>query len=490
MLSRQPILYISFFILAFASAVSAQPDVLWEQSYGGYYYDYAASVLQTDDGGYVLAGSYSHDEYNVDMWLVKTDEIGDTLWTRTFGGLNYDACHGMEQTADGGYILVGQTFTFGGGCDDVWLIKTDSDGDSTWSAVYGGGLWDRGLSVQQTIDGGYIIVGETKSFGSGDWDLYLIKTNSHGDTTWTRTHGGSGIDAGEYVRQTDDGGYIITGYTESYSDARDVWLLKTDADGDSAWSKTFGGSLWDVGECVRQTADGGFIITGKTESFSSGMSDVWLIKTESDGDSSWSSVFGGDNTDKSYCVQEIVGDGYIIAGLTWSYGEGGSDAWVIRVSQSGELLWDLIWGGISNDDGGSIISTDDDGFAFVGMTESYGTGESDLCLVKLDVDPPAVEPFDPISSVSFTLHSAYPNPFNPTTVISFDLPVASQVKLDVYDVKGRHVGARLSRPYMTGSHQISFDGLGLASGIYIYRLQVSGSGATPTMGTGKMVLMK
>jgi len=196
-------------------------ELEWLKTYGvkGNGEDHGKVVVQTSDGGYVIVGCTgsepSHGGY--DVWLIKTDANGDTLWTRTYGGTSYDYGYSVIQTSDGGYMIVGSTSSFGTGGYDVWLIKTDANGDTLWTRVigYSGGR-DEGWAVQQTSDGGYIIVGYTSSFGSGGYDVWLIKTDANGDTLWMRTYGGTNDDYGRWVQQTSDGGYIIVGYTSSF----------------------------------------------------------------------------------------------------------------------------------------------------------------------------------------------------------------------------------------------------------------------------------
>jgi hypothetical protein len=203
-------------------------------------------------------------------------------WNKTFGGSGYDEGASVQQTNDGGYIITGATDSYGAGFKDVWLIKTDSKGNMDWSETFGDLGDDEGASVQQINDGGYIITGVIDSSGDRYWrDLWLIKTDSEGNMDWSKIFGGLGDDGGASVQQTNNGGYIITGATASYDAGfKDVWLVKTDSEGNIDWSETFGGSGYDEGASVQQTNDGGYILTGLTYSHGYGVSDkdVWLIK--------------------------------------------------------------------------------------------------------------------------------------------------------------------------------------------------------------------
>ena len=263
-----------------APAFADGPAVQWEKTFGGSDWDYGYSVQQTSDGGYIIAGDAFCEPGSVDVYLVKTDSAGNLLWQKTFGGSDYDWGHSVQQTSDGGYIIAGTTYSFGAGSDDVYLVKTDSAGNLLWQKTFGGSEWDGGNSVQQTSDGGYIIAGRTESFGAGSGDVYLIKTDSEGNQKWQQTFGGSNSDWGYSVQQTSDGGYIIAGVTDYYPDdyVGDVYLVKTDSAGNLLWQKTFGGSVWDCGYSVQQTSDGGYIIAGETYSFGAGNFDVYLIK--------------------------------------------------------------------------------------------------------------------------------------------------------------------------------------------------------------------
>jgi hypothetical protein len=319
--------------------------MLWQKTYGGPGYDEGFSAAQTSDGGYIVVGytkSYSAPENPSfdDVYLIKTDSNGNMLWQKTYGGPDRDAGHSVLQTNDGGYIIIGDTRSYGAGGSDVYLIKTDSNGNMIWQKTYGGTEWDEGYSLAQTNDGGYIVVGYTKSYGAGDDDVYLIKTDTNGNLLWQKTYGGPDWDVGFSLALTSDGGYIITGerHPSSAYYLGDVYLIKTDSNGNMLWQKTYGGPLDDFGVSVAQTGDGGYIIAGeKKESYGAtksyaGNYDVYLIKTDSNGNMLWQKTYGGPDFDNSCSVLQTIDGGYIIAGYTESYGAGGGDVWLIKIS--------------------------------------------------------------------------------------------------------------------------------------------------------------
>jgi len=395
-MTKKMLLAIVCVLLLVSTTAALEPgDTLWTRTYGGSSLDQGYSVQQTSDGGYILAGgTYSFGAGYSDVYLVKTDSSGDTLWTRTYGGSSEDGGNSVYQTADGGFITAGYTHSFGAGGKDVYLVKTDSSGDTLWTRTYGGGRYDEGYSVQQTSDSGYIIAGYTDSFGPGNDNVWLLKTDSSGDTLWTRTYGLGNYAQGRSVQQTSDGGYVIAGRILSYTThSYDVYLLKTDSSGDTLWTRTYGWGDDDEGWSVQQTADGGYVIAGHTYYPLPRASDVYLVKTDSSGGTLWTCTHDRSYRDHGHSVQQASDGGYVIAGYTYSYSTG-LDVYLLKMDASGDTLWTRTYGGSDDDEGWSVQKTSDGGYVIAGYTKSFGAGNSDVYLLKV-----SGEPLQPVVSI-------------------------------------------------------------------------------------------
>jgi hypothetical protein len=396
-----------------------------------------------------------------------------TTFERAYGGIADDFGYSVQQTSDGGYIVAGNTISFGAGSHDVYLVKTNSSGDTLWTRTYGGASYDYGYFVQQTSDSGYILAGYTNSFGAGSYDVYLVKTNSSGDTLWTRTYGGTGRDAGASVQQTSDGGYIVAGYTNSFgAGAYDVYLVRTNSSGDTLWTRTCGGADNDGGNSVQQTSDSGYIVAGYTESFGVGSGDVYLVKTNSSGDTLWTRTYGGASYDRGYSVQQTSDGGYIVAGSSNFVGATPGDVYLIKTKSSGDTLWTRAYGGASYDRGYSVQQTSDGGYIFAGETYSFGAGAYDVYLIKTLGDGTlSVQDYRTVMPAEFALLQNYPNPFNPATVIRYQIPVRSKVTVKVCDLLGRNVATLVDEVQEAGDRSVEWDASGMSSGVYFYRLQ-------------------
>jgi len=376
------------------SASALEPvEMEWDRTCGGTGDDLAYSMVQTNDGGYAIAGStYSYGlgipTYS-NFWLVKIDSGGKVAWNGTYGGNFTDYAYSVVQTGDGGYAIAGSTNSYGldiPAHSNFWFVKTDSSGKISWSTTYGGTGDEYAFSVVQTSDGGYALAGYTTA--SGNSDFWLVKIDSGGKVEWDRTYGGTFTDCAYSMIQTSDGGYALAGYTTASGNS-DFWLVKADKYGTQMWNKTYGGTGADTAYSLVQTSDEGYAIVG---TFGATSLDFWLVKTDSNGNMQWNKTYGGTGGDYAYSVVRTSDGGYAIAGSTDSLGAGSSDFWLVKADKYGTQLWNKTYGGTGFDVAKSVVQTGDGGYAIAGPTYSYGSGGFDFWLIKLaatkDSTPP------------------------------------------------------------------------------------------------------
>ena len=381
MSSKKLFLSITVLFVLFSSPlaifVEAEPSwVVWSQTYGGIKEDCANSLIETSDGGYALAGTTrSFGAGEEEFWLVKIDGSGNMEWNHTYGGgevtslvetsdrgyalaggarlvktdeygnMEWNQTYGegdirsLVETVDGGYALAGKTATFVTGIDDYgnfWLIKTDAYGNMEWNRTYGGEDYDYASALVEASDGGYALAGSTYSFGAGNHDVWLVKTDAYGSVEWNKTYGGTGDDVAFSLVHTSDGGYALAGSMYPIGGAEDFWLIKVNGYGDMEWNGTYGeGDDFDVAYALIETFDGGYALAGGTGSFSIDEYDVWLVKTDANGNMEWNCTYGGEKGDIAYSLVESSTGGYALAGSTRSFGSGDEDFWLIKTNEQG-----------------------------------------------------------------------------------------------------------------------------------------------------------
>ena len=433
---------------------SSLAQITFQRTYGGSGCDVAYSVQQTSDGGYVITGeTQSFGAGSGDVYLIRTDPHGDTLWTKTFGGSGEDAGYSICLTNDGGFVVAGAKDYFNEPVPGVYLIRTNSVGDTIWTRTFGGSGTDAGYSVQQTSDGGYVVAGQTSLVGPGAADVYLMKTNANGDLIWSRTYGGSGLDGAYAVQETSDGGYIITGWWNSANAF--VYVVKTDVNGDTLWTRRFRRVTGDYGSSVQETHDGGYVIAGVSNY------SIFLIKTNTTGDTLWTKAFG---SARFHCtIQQTSDHGYVIATSNFQ------DAYLVRTDEVGDTIWTRIFFGCG---AYSLQKTNDGGYVIAGESGD------DAYMIKTNSTGVVPVPEEASTPTGFALEENYPNPFNPSTTIGFEIPVSVFVSLKVYNVLGQDIAGLVNEVKQAGKHEVTWDASGQASGVYYCRLQADGFAAT------------
>jgi hypothetical protein len=307
---------------------------------------------------------------------------------KTYGGLTHDIPCSVQYTIDGGYIIGGVTTSFGAGEGDFYLLKTDGNGNVIWSSTFGGTGLEGAVALNNTSDGGYVMAGVTNTWGAGSGDFYVVKTDASGNLSWSKAYGGYAMDHAYSVIQSSDGGYVIAGLTESFgAGGQKAYLVKTDGSGNLLWNRTFGGTGQspEIFNSVKQTTDGGYIMAGFTENFGAGGTDIFVVKTDGSGNLSWCKTYGGTEGEMGRSVQQTSDGGYIITGTTYSFGTAGGDLYIVKTDGIGNLSWSKTFGGAGIEDQASVQQTNDGGYILAGNTNGFGAGQDDCYLVKTDV---------------------------------------------------------------------------------------------------------
>jgi len=379
-------------------AMAQAPDTLWTRMYEQGNSAIAYCVQQTINGGYILAGGGT--PYLPGSYLVKTDGHGETIWERALEVCGEPVvaqsmgAYYVLSTEDGGYVVLGACYVFYSPFDNynsIALAKTDSMGNVLWERHYLAQGNARASGLQETSDGGFIISGCA-------WysyftqieppDCYVMKTDSLGSYQWSMLYGDSASEAAQFAQETEDGGYIITGYAEELlTETTDVLLIKVSGEGDILWTQTYGGIGFERGECVRQTVDGGYIIAGRTNSYGAGSYDVYVVRTDSTGDTLWTRAYGGTEDDFAESMTISSDGNYVLCGSTHSYGAGSYDMYLIKIDDNGDTIWTGVYGGNLADLGYSVIQTTEGGYALAGSVNSFAS-----ILVKTCPDQPGVGP--------------------------------------------------------------------------------------------------
>ena len=475
-------------ILFFQLTIFPQaPDTVWTRTFGGIQNDGGRSVIQTSDGNYVITGSTeSFGAGGKDVGLMKVDPNGNLLWIKTFGGALNDEGYSVIQTTDGNYVITGYTFSFGAGSSDVGLMKVDPNGNLIWLKTLGGTSTDLGYQVIQITDGSLVIVGHTyiEDPPNSRYNVLLIKTDTNGNQLWSKSFGnGIFYTYGNSVTQTPDGGFAIAASIVSATVLNNVYFIKTDSNGNEIYHTEFGGNGSDNGTSMVLTSDGNFIIAGYTDSFGAGSNDIALMKVNPSGNLLWIKTFGGTGDDVGFSIIQTADGNYLITGRTNSFNALADDIGLMKVDANGNLLWIKIIGGNNADVGWDVIQIAGGGYVITGATDSFGAGNSDVYLLKFQPDINDVE--DEFVVSNFFLAQNYPNPFNPSTTINYQIPELSFVTIKVYDVLGNEIAKLVNEEKFAGKYEVAFDATDLPSGVYFYQLR-----ADSFVETKQMILIK
>lgn len=378
---------LSMLVILLSFNYSGQAQIAFSKEYGGIENEDGRWMEQTADSGFILTGmtnTYSNGQ--ADVWLVRTDAYGNTLWNKSFGGTQYDFGNMVRNTSDGGFIIGGFTGSYGSGGNDGWLIKTNASGTKLWDKTFG----DSGLqeleAVIQTSDGGYAAVGISYTSGTQYYDIYLVRTDANGDSLWTKNIGGQSYEIGNSIQQTADGGFIIGGQTYSYGNLDgDFYMVKTDASGNVQWEKTYANNGLQEAHHVQIAASGGYVLVGDADSLANGFgdTDIWLIRTDVNGDTLWTKIYGGTKKDGGKTIENTSDGGFVMAGITRSFNLINPNYYLVKTDASGNIEWsNYSYGSAYHDHAYRGIETSDGGFAEFGYFRN-ASNKQNFALVKL-----------------------------------------------------------------------------------------------------------
>jgi len=369
--------------------VDAYSQMTFQKSFGDTFGDEAHKIMQTVDSGFVITGYTSGlGSGGQDAFLMKTDKDGNEEWFKTYGGLNQDIGNGLCSSLSGGYIMAGYTGSYGAGFDDIYVLKADSNGNTLWSKALGGAGTDRANSVTQSSDGSIYIAGDTYSYGSGSSDGIIIKTDSAGNVLWSKTFGGALYEIFFSIVSNTDGSVLALGATSTNGVGNeDFYLVKIDANGNLIWSKTYGGISWDQGRSIYKCLDGGYVLCGFTQSFDKQLKlhtplNVYVIKVDSMGNTQWARALGAVKSENvGYDIIQTADSGFVIAGYSGALA-GDYRSYLVKLDVNGQLLWSKMKGAGYWNALFSVTPTFDGGLMIAGSTNGYGSGAYDITLTK------------------------------------------------------------------------------------------------------------
>lgn len=463
----------------------------WVHQYGGPEDDQAWSAIATSDSACLIVGdTYSFGSGSSDFWIIKTDLNGDTLWTRTFGGVDYDDSWSVIELDDHNYIISGQTFSQAGMGNNAKIVCLDLNGNLNWTREYGGPGNQFATSAIQADSTTIVFAGYEDEANSGTGDVWLLATNLSGDSLWTRTYSLPGATRINAAAKDSEGQILLVGSTQATSDGEpDVFLLSILANGDSLWSRRYGFNSEDEAWACYGSSDGGFVVGGRTVAGDeNGKNEAYFLKVTQDGDTLWAKHIGRDEGGTAIFALSETSDGSFLLGGTLRPNQYGNDGYLLSIDEAGNEQWSRSFGGNYTEDCvRALIPADDGGFIAVGYTSEYSAGGYDIWLVKTDsmgfnqYNPVSIH--EPILLPAEYRIMAFPNPFNPTTTIRYEVPTQTDVVLTIYDISGRFITTLEDSKQSAGAYSVQWNGIDMlgdpvSTGVYFCRLQAGASGKT------------
>lgn len=484
------------------------PEIEWAKCYGTGWNEYGNSIQHTIEGGYIMAGGQFNDsafiatclgESGMDVWIVKFDSSGNTIWQECLGAEGADMAYSVQQTPDSGFIIAGYSTSNHGmvtgnhGGPDFWVAKIDKDGNLIWQKSLGGSSDDQARSIIQTADGGFAVAGYTVSTdgdvtGHHGWGLFLtdywiVKLDENGNLLWQKCYGGYLYDEANSIQETSDHGFIVAGFTYStdgdvtdHHGTSDAWIIKLDSAGNLIWQRTIGSIHYEEANAIQQTSDYGFIVAGYSynvnsdSSLNHGHNDFWVVKLDSLGNVLWEKLLGGSGPEEATSVLQTMEGNYAIAGNSHSsdgdvavnYGNS-YDYWIVKLDFGGNLIWEKSLGGNQHEFAYALTETSNGNLVIAGnstsndydVTGNHGGG--DFWVVKLKSDVIG------ISLPSINAFSFFPNPT--ADKLTFNCTEHS-FSVTIFNIQG----VQLMQQYFSNCNTATIEVGSLTSGIYLIKV--------------------
>ena len=469
--------------------------IAFERILGSDENDGLGNITQTADGGYILAGNTLPADGNfTDFYLIKTDKYGEPQWTNSFGGNNNDFANGIVQANDGGYYIAGTTSSYGNGETSIYFAKLDNSGNEVWHKIFTGQFEDWVTDMVKTSDGNFLLCGGTNSAAGAGRAAYLLKINPNGDKLWQKTYGNTTSGTANQVIEIHDG-YAFVGTNEASSGNFDVYLVKTDFNGGLISENSYGSTLTEVGNGISATDDGGFILCGQTAGFGAQARDAFLVKVSINGAEQWNKEFGFAHNDGFSRVVQLSNGGYIAVGSTVTFLDATNeytDLYVVTTDNSGNKMTENKYGGGRSDNANTLFKASDGLFVVGGNTASY-SNKNDIYFLKVNTNGLITnvnKNTDVNLPISFELEQNYPNPFNPSTTIKYAIADPGFVSLDIYNILGQKVKSLINKFQRSGQYKITTNFNNLSSSIYFYQLNYKSRNGNKISIIKKMVLLK
>ena len=454
--------------------MSASAQIMFQRTYGGSGYDEGRCVKQTWDGGYIIAGSTSSfGAGSTDVYLLKVDSLGNPQWQKTFGGTNIDKGYSLEICPDSGFVICGYTNSFGNGGYDAYLIRTTQNGDSLWTKTYGGTDWDFAYSLKIIADTNIIVVGNSYSnsdFQSKAWAIFI---SMNGSVIWSKQYSIPNESFLNSVIQTQDSNFLAIGYlTGGINNSEDILLFKTNANGDSLWTRSYGNTGNDRGNSIDTSSAGGYILGATMTNITSGYGDFYLIKTDTSGNMQWNQEFVSTAGDYLYTIKQLSSAQYVTCGLSYGAGAGAGDVSLIWAGNFGAFDSSRSYGDAQFETPYCLNICNDKGFIIVGKTNSFNSNPEKVYLIKTDstglTDPNVVPSVGENISRNNNLR-LFPNPANLKVYIDLSehhLNLNSNLQIQIVDLTGRNLISNERHRFLQNSNiELSLESI--PAGYYI-----------------------